>query len=124
VSSARRLVLPLIAKNRMLSARLAWSRLSVHVVQLVNWAFQEVREDMLPLYVSMAWDLMPLLSSSCSSYTLQGERESRNRGRRQRDALVVFACCCSTAAMPVDWLTGFESCACHMLSIAVHVVVH
>jgi hypothetical protein len=74
VSSARRLVLPLIAKNRMLSARLAWSRLSVHVVQLVNWAFQEVREDMLPLYVSMAWDLMPLLSSSCSSYTLQGEK--------------------------------------------------
>ncbi|WIA36602.1 hypothetical protein OEZ86_007890 [Tetradesmus obliquus] len=72
VSSARRLVLPLIAKNRMLSARLAWSRLSVHVVQLVNWAFTEVREDMLPLYVSMAWDLMPLLSSSVSSYTLQG----------------------------------------------------
>jgi hypothetical protein len=29
--------------------------------------------DMLLLYVSMAWDLMPLLSSSCSSYTLQGK---------------------------------------------------
>lgn len=73
VSSTRRLVLPLIAKNRMLSARLAWSRLSVHVVQLLNWAFTEVREDMLPLYVSLAWDLMPLLSSSCSSHTLQGK---------------------------------------------------
>jgi len=34
VSSARRLVLPLMAKNRMLSARLAWSRLSVHIVQV------------------------------------------------------------------------------------------
>jgi hypothetical protein len=82
VSSARRLVLPLIAKNRMLSARLAWSRLSVHVVQLVNWAFQEVREDMLPLYVSMAWDLMPLLSSSCSSYTLQGEKSTTHPRRK------------------------------------------
>jgi hypothetical protein len=79
------LVLPLIAKNRMLSARLAWSRLSVHAVQLVNWAFQEVREDMLPLYVSMAWDLMPLLSSSCSSYTLQGEKQRRHGDERSRD---------------------------------------
>eukprot|EP00775_Hariotina_reticulata_P003910 gene3910-4164_t len=72
VSSARRLVLPLMAKNRMLSARLAWSRLSVHIVQLLNWAFQDVREDMLHIYVTLAWDLMPLLSSSCSAHTLQG----------------------------------------------------
>jgi hypothetical protein len=60
--------------------------LSVHVVQLVNWALQEVREDMLPLYVSMAWDLMPLLSSSCSSYTLQGERDGSAARMRQNDS--------------------------------------
>lgn len=72
MASARRLVLPLIKKNRMLSARLAWSRLAVHVVQLLNWAFQEVKPEVLPLYVSLAWDLTPLLSSSCSSHTLQG----------------------------------------------------
>jgi hypothetical protein len=73
VGTARRLVLPLIKKNCMLSARLAWSRLAVHVVQLLNWAFQEVKPEMLPLYVGLAWDLTPLLSSSCSSHTLQGE---------------------------------------------------
>lgn len=73
VSSARHLVLPLIGKNKMLSARLAWSRISVHVVQLLNWAFQEVREDMVQMYVALAWELMPLLSSSCGSHTLQGE---------------------------------------------------
>jgi hypothetical protein len=73
VGTARRLVLPLLKKNRMLSARLAWSRLAVHVVQLLNWAFQEVKPEMLPLYVGLAWDLTPLLSSSCSSHTLQGE---------------------------------------------------
>jgi len=73
VASARRLVLPLIKQNRMLSARLAWSRLSVHVVQLLNWAFQEVKPEILHLYVSLAWDLTPLLSSSCSSHTLQGK---------------------------------------------------
>lgn len=67
-------MLPLVAKNKMLSARLAWSRISVHVVQLLNWAFQEVREDMIQMYVALAWDLMPLLSSSCGSHTLQGER--------------------------------------------------
>jgi hypothetical protein len=69
---ARRLVLPLVKKNRMLSARLAWSRLAVHVMQLLNWAFQEVKAEMLPLYVGLAWDLLPLLSGSCSSHTLQG----------------------------------------------------
>lgn len=73
VGSARRLVLPLIKKNKMLAARLAWSRLAVHVVQLLNWAFQEVKAEMLPLYVGLAWDLLPLLSSSCSSHTLQGK---------------------------------------------------
>lgn len=56
----------------MLSARLAWSRLAVHVMQLLNWAFQEVKAEMLPLYVGLAWDLLPLLSGSCSSHTLQG----------------------------------------------------
>jgi hypothetical protein len=75
VNSARRIVLPLMKKNRMLSARLAWSQLAVHVVQLINWAFQEVKPELLPLYVSLAWDLTPLLSSSCSSHTLQGEPE-------------------------------------------------
>jgi hypothetical protein len=72
VGTARRLVLPLMKKNRMVAARLAWSRLAVHVVQLLNWAFQEVKPELLPLYVSLAWDLTPLLSSSCSSHTLQG----------------------------------------------------
>jgi hypothetical protein len=96
VGSARRLVLPLLKKNRMLSARLAWSRLAVHVVQLLNWAFQEVKPEMLPLYVSLAWDLTPLLSSSCSSHTLQGE-PSLSPGT---DAWVVACtpscdCCCS-----------------------------
>lgn len=75
VSTARRLVLPLIKKNRMLSARLAWSRLAVHGLQLLNWAFQEVKPELLPLYVGLAWDLTPLLSSSCSSHTLQGRQE-------------------------------------------------
>lgn len=73
VSSARHLVLPLVGKSKMLSARLAWSRISVHVVQLLNLAFQEVREDMVKTYVALAWDLMPLLSSCCGTHTLQGE---------------------------------------------------
>lgn len=70
-------MLPLVKGNRMLSARLAWSRLSVHIVQLLGWAFQEVRSDMLHLYVSLAWDLTPLLSSSCGAHTLQGARRGR-----------------------------------------------
>jgi hypothetical protein len=49
-------------------------------VQLLNWAFQEVREDMLRIYVSLAWDLMPLLSSSCSAHTLQGEARHEHSG--------------------------------------------
>lgn len=72
LASAQRLVLPLVARGRMLSARLAWARMSVHFVQLVGWALQEVHVDNLSLYVTVAWDLSALLASSCSSHLLQG----------------------------------------------------
>lgn len=57
-----------------LAAQMAWQHVEVHMAQLIWTAEQEVTEDMLPLYVSLIWEMLPLLQGRTSSQNLQGAR--------------------------------------------------
>ena len=75
LQAACTVTLPLQQRGYPLAANLAWQQLEVQAVQVLLWAYQGVEEEKLPLYVSFAWELLPLLQGRCSGAMLQGMRD-------------------------------------------------